>query len=73
MVNETSPVEASQSDASTSDDAGESKLRGSGKARNPDTELHLDGEPDTLYSDGIDIQAESDTPAGTDGSSATIT
>jgi hypothetical protein len=73
MVNETLPVEASETDASTSDEAGEKKLRGSAGALNPDTELHLDREPDTLYGDGIDIEAESDFPAGTDGSSATIT
>ena len=34
--------------------------------RNPDTELHLDGEADTLYSDGIDVEEDygslSDTP-----------
>jgi len=44
--------------------------------RNPGPELHLDAEAeakaDTLYSDGIDIEEDYDTPAGTDGSSATI-
>jgi hypothetical protein len=40
--------------------------------RNPDTELRLDGEADTLYGDGIEIEEEFDTPAGTEGSSATI-
>jgi hypothetical protein len=43
--------------------------------RNSDSELHLDGEddkPDTLYRDGIDIEDDYDTLAGTDGSSATI-
>jgi hypothetical protein len=41
-----------------------------------DTELHLDGEeeakPDTLYRDGIDIEEDGDTLAGTHGSSGTI-
>jgi len=75
-------------DRSTSDSAGERKLRGvdlngsEQKAaadhfeletgRNPDTELHLDGKPDTLYRDGIDLEEDFDTLAGTDGSSATI-
>jgi hypothetical protein len=42
------------------------------RGRNPDTELHLDGEKDTLFSDGIDIEENFDTLAGTDGSSGTI-
>jgi hypothetical protein len=43
------------------------------KTRNPDTELRLDGEVDTLYSDGLDIEAdEDDTLAGTRGSSSGI-
>jgi hypothetical protein len=37
--------------------------------RDPDTELHLDGEPDTLYRDGIDLEEDYDTLAGTHGSS----
>jgi hypothetical protein len=28
------------------------------RSRNPDTELHLDGEKDTLYNDGLDIDEE---------------
>ncbi len=40
--------------------------------RNPDTELRLDGEADGLYGDGIDIEGDFDTPAGTAASSATI-
>jgi hypothetical protein len=40
--------------------------------RNPDTELHLDGESDTLYSDGLDIEEDFDTLAGTRRSSGTI-
>ena len=34
---------------------------------NPDTELHLDDEKDTLYDDGIDVEDESETLAGTHG------
>jgi hypothetical protein len=72
----------------TADSAGERKLRGTAlngseqkdaadhseyeRERNPDTELHLDGETDTLFSDGIDIEENFDTLAGTDGSSGTI-
>jgi hypothetical protein len=75
-------------DGPTTDSIGERKLRGIAlngseqkaaadhveyeMGRNPDTELHLDGEPDTLYSDGIDIEEDFDTPAGTHGSSGTI-
>jgi hypothetical protein len=40
--------------------------------RNPDTELRLEGESDSLYGDGIDIEGDFDTPAGTAGSSGTI-
>jgi hypothetical protein len=41
--------------------------------RNPDTELHLDEEKDTLYDDGLDIEDDSDdTLAGTRGSSSGI-
>lgn len=43
------------------------------KSRDPDTELHLDGEEDTLYNDGLDIAADDDdTLAGTRGSSSGI-
>lgn len=43
------------------------------KTRNPDTELHLDGEEDTLYNDGLDIEADDDdTLAGTRGTSSGI-
>ena len=84
MGNDNSPTD----DRSTIDSAGERKLRGvalSGSeqkaaadhveyetGRNPDTELHLDGEADTLYSDGIDLEEDFDTLAGTDGSSGSI-
>ena len=40
--------------------------------RNPDTELRLNGESDSLYGDGIDIEGDFDTPAGSPGSSGTI-
>jgi hypothetical protein len=75
-------------DQSTSGSAGERKLRGIAlkgseqkaaadhveyeMGRNPDTELHLDGETDSLYSDGLDLDEDFDTLAGTDGSSGTI-
>ncbi len=43
------------------------------KTRKPDTELHLDGEEDTLYDDGLDVETDdTDTLAGTRGSSAGI-
>ena len=43
------------------------------KTRGPDTELRLDGEEDTLYDDGLDVENdESDTLAGTRGSSSGI-
>jgi hypothetical protein len=41
-------------------------------ARSVDTELRLDAESDTLYDDGIDIEGEFDTLAGTAGSSGTV-
>jgi hypothetical protein len=44
--------------------------------RDADSELHLDGDAeikaDTLYRDGLDIDEDYDSPAGTRGSSATI-
>jgi hypothetical protein len=41
--------------------------------RNPDTELRLDGETDTLYNDGLDLEDDSgETLAGTRGDSAGI-
>jgi len=42
------------------------------KRRNPDTELHLDGEKDSLYSDGLDIEPEPEPLAGTRGPSSGI-
>ena len=48
----------------------------SSEQRNPGLELRLDGEgkikADTLYTDGIEIEEDYDTPAGTHGSSGTI-
>jgi hypothetical protein len=47
-----------------------------GTERDAGSESHLDGEAeakaDTLYNDGIDIEEDCDTPAGTHGSSGTI-
>ena len=84
MGNDNSPIDH----GANPDSAGDRKLRGIAlngseqraaaehveyeTGRNPDTELHLDGEPDTLYSDGLDIEEDFDTPAGTQGSSGTI-
>jgi hypothetical protein len=84
MGDDNSPTD----DRSAIDAAGERKLRGVAlkgseqkaaadhvgyeMGRNPDTELHLDGETDTLYSDGINLEEDFDTLAGTHGSSATI-
>jgi hypothetical protein len=43
------------------------------KRRDPDTELRLDGEEDTLYDDGLDTgDDDPDTFAGTRGKSAGI-
>ena len=43
------------------------------RTRQPDTELHLDDEKDTLYNDGLDVEDDgSDTLAGTRGSSSGI-
>jgi hypothetical protein len=37
--------------------------------RNPDTEVHLDAEKDSLYADGLDVEDESLTLADTKGMS----
>ena len=38
------------------------------KARNPDATLHLDGEEDTLYDDGLELDDDSAGPlTGKDG------
>jgi len=66
------------------DQTGESTLRGSGldgseqkksvahttfeKTTNPDATLHLDGEEDTLYDDGLEVDDDSAGPlTGKDG------
>jgi hypothetical protein len=43
------------------------------KSRDPDAELRLDGEEDTLYNDGLDVdEDDSDELAGTRGNSSGI-
>jgi hypothetical protein len=37
------------------------------KSRNPDSELHLDREDDSLYADGLDVGDDDEPLAGTDG------
>jgi hypothetical protein len=37
------------------------------RKRNPDRELRLDGEADTLYSDGLDLDGDGENLYGTDG------
>jgi hypothetical protein len=37
------------------------------KGRNPDTALHLDGEEDTLYDDGLELEDDSAPLTGKDG------
>jgi hypothetical protein len=84
MGNDNSPDD----DKSTADTAAERKLRGSAltgseqkdaadhidyeKARDPDTELDLDGEEDNLYNDGLDVEEDSETLFGTRGTSPGI-
>lgn len=79
---------SSENDQPTPDTADERRLRGGAlkgserkdaadhsayeKTRNPDTELRVDGEKDTLYSDGLDIEDDSETLAGTRGTSSGI-
>jgi hypothetical protein len=41
------------------------------EARDPDSELRLDGEDETLYSDGIYIGDDTESLAGTDGDNRT--
>jgi hypothetical protein len=83
MENRTPP-----GDDPVGDIPGESKLRGIAlngskqksavdhsdyeRGRNPDTELRIDGEVDSLYGDGVDLEGGFDTPAGTPGSTGTI-
>ena len=37
------------------------------ETRDPDAELRLDGEEDSLYSDGLDVRDDTESYAGTDG------
>lgn len=37
------------------------------RRRKPDQELRLDGEADTLYDDGLEIDSQTEPLAGTDG------
>ena len=80
MSNEKSNAPGTESNACES---GETRLRGASlggaeqraavehadyeKTRNPDTELRLDGEDDSLYNDGLDVGDDSESLAGTDG------
>jgi len=80
---------SSDDDGKDSATAGERRLRGGDldgsekkraadhdsyeKRRNPDTELRLDEESDTLYDDGLDVgDDDPDTLAGTRGQSSGI-
>lgn len=70
-------------DNSPIDKTGESTLRGAAlegseqkksvahtafeKTRNPDATLHLDGEEDTLYDDGLELEDDSGALTGKDG------
>jgi hypothetical protein len=72
-----------EDEGSSVDDGGESKLRGRGldgserdaaadhtadaKKRNTDTTLRLDGEEDTLYEDGLEVEDGSGPLTGKDG------
>lgn len=71
------------------DETGESELRGPGlegpeqkqsvahtafeKTRNPDATLRLDGEEDTLYDDGLELEDDSAPLTGQDGRDDTQT
>jgi len=81
-------VNASDDDQPSPDTAADRKLRGDElegaeqkdaadhvryeKLRNPDTELRLDDEKDSLYNDGLDIEEDTDPLAGTRGPSSGI-
>jgi hypothetical protein len=81
-------ADSPENDQPTPDSSPESRLRGAAlegaeqknaadhttyeKTRNPDAELRLDGEKDSLYSDGLDIEEDVDTLAGTRGPSSGI-
>jgi hypothetical protein len=71
------------------DESGESRLRGPrlegsdqpksvdhtayDKTRNPDSILRLDGEEDTLYDDGLELDDDSPPLTGKDGRDDTVT
>jgi hypothetical protein len=42
------------------------------KTREPDSELRVDGEEDTLYNDGLDTEVDPEPPFGTRGPSSGI-
>ena len=71
------PSSQDPQDEASADD-GERELRGRDlketekKRRNPDRELRLDGEKDTLYTDDLDTEEDSEPLAGTRGSSSGI-
>jgi hypothetical protein len=82
-------VNKTEDEGSSVDDGGESKLRGRGldgserdaavdhtasaKKRNTDTTLRLDGEEDTLYEDGLEVEDGSGPLTGKDGRDDTDT
>ena len=71
-------VNPDEPEATPTDRAGESKLRGrslvgSEKTHNTDTTLRLNGEEDTLYDDGLeDLEDDSAPLTGKDGRDDTI-
>ena len=76
-----SNVNSANDKPAASDESGESELRGGAldgaerkhavdhtkheKKRNPDAALHLDGEEDTLYDDGLEVEDDSPILANT--------
>ena len=78
-----------EDDGTSADQSGESRLRGPrlegsdqrkaadhtayDKTRNPDSILRLDGEEDTLYDDGLDLDDDSPPLTGKDGRDDTVT
>jgi hypothetical protein len=57
----------SNSDAPTPEGADGGPSAEQKSTRNPDAELRLDGEEDSLYSDGLDVGHDTESYAGTDG------
>ncbi len=76
-------IKTDDGDGIPTDETGESTLRGSAldgaerkksvahtafeKTRNPDATLRLDGEEDTLYGDGLELEDDSAPLTGKDG------